>query len=126
MLQVTVPITVANNQSSVVHTITSAPSSNDSGVLVVYDVDTGGAFHAGDITVTLPDAGQFLNEGVKTLQITIGNQQSGHVEFVIESTDSDSNTVLNNSGATSPLPRGVIVTCTPFVYDGNHYWTVSG
>jgi len=126
MLQVTVPITVANNGSSVVHTITSTPSSNDSGVLVIYDVDTGGAYHAGDVTVTLPNAGEYLNEGVKTLQVMIGNQQSGDVEFVIESTDSDSNTVLNNSGATSPLGRGVIVTCTPFVYDGNHYWTVSG
>jgi hypothetical protein len=127
MLQVTVPITVANNGSSVTHTITSTPSSNDSGVLVIYDVNVSdGNYHAGSVTVTLPDAGPYLNEGIKKLQITMGHQRGAGGSFVIESTDSDSNTVFNASTAPTPLERGVIVTCTPFVYDGNHYWTVSG
>lgn len=132
MLQVTVPLTASSTGSSLTHAITSSPSSNDSGVVIVYDVTvTAGDYLWGDtFDITLPDAGPYLNEGIKTLELVHKESATDDVRITIAGTDSDGNTVLNNpvSGSTSSTHvywnAGVIIKCTPFVLGGNHYWTV--
>lgn len=132
MLQVTVPLTASSTGSNLTHTITSSPSSNDSGVVVVYDVTVTGTSSpwGDDFYITLPDAGPYLNEGIKTLELVHNESASNSVRIHMAGTDSDGNTVLNNpdSGSTSETyvywNAGVIIKCTPFVLGGNHYWTV--
>ena len=132
MLQVTVPLTASSTSSSLTHAITSSPSSNDSGVVIVYDVTvTGVSYPWGSaFGITLPDAGPYLNEGIKTLELVHKESATNNVRITIAGTDSDGNTVLNNpsSGSLSSTyvywNAGVIIKCTPFVLGGNHYWTV--
>lgn len=118
-------ITVASNGVNMTDTITAAPSSNDSGVLVVYTLSSGSAGHQGNLTVTLPDAANYVSEGVKDLTLIINYPPLpfGAGELIVNSTDSDGNAVYG--GPTGDVRQGTFVRCVPYVSGSSHFWTVS-
>ena len=119
-------------------TITATPSSSDSGVVVVYGITGQSVAHYADLTVTLPDAENYLSEGIKTLTLlidfdiqTIGATTTTDVEF--NSTDSGGNTVYAShvnatnprvSGKITEVFRGSLIQCVPYVRGSDHAWAV--
>lgn len=118
-------------------TITASPSSNDSGVVVVYGITGYSGSHYGDLTVTLPDAENYLSEGIKTLTLlidfditTIGSTTT---DVIFNSTDSGGNTVYASfvnasatrvSGKITGVFRGSLIQCVPYVRGSDHAWAV--
>lgn len=125
-------LTAATNGTQLSDTITAAPSSQDSGVLVVYTISVfNDREHRGNLTVTLPDAANYVSEGVKDLTILIAfncatDSGNSTPDLIINSTDSDGNTVYPSSPGASGIVRGTIVRCVPFVSGSSHLWAVSG
>ena len=124
--------TAATNGTQLSDTITAAPSSHDSGVLVVYTIDVyNEREHRGNLTVTLPDAANYVSEGVKDLTLLIAfncatDYGNSTPDLIFNSTDSDGNTVYAQSTATERIVRGSLVRCVPFVSGSSHLWAVSG
>ena len=117
-------ITVSTNGTNMTDTITAAPSSKDSGVLVVYTTSRDPAGHNGNLTVTLPDAANYVSEGVKDLTLLIGYPSGiGSPELFVNSTDSDGNPVYGGPGGT--VSQGTLVRCVPYVSGSSHFWAVS-
>lgn len=123
-------LTASANSTPLNDTITAAPSSHDSGVLVVYTITGSSAAHRANLTVTLPDAANYVSEGVKDLTLLIAfncaTDSSAKPDLIFNSTDSDGNTVYAQSTATEQIVQGSIVRCVPFVSGSSHLWAVSG
>jgi hypothetical protein len=117
--------TVASQGSTLNDTITASPTSSDSGVVVVYGINSQGNDHRGALNVTLPDAAGYLSEGVKTLTlITDFRVDAGSPtdDVNIGATDSGGNSVYGNTGNTNY--RGSIIQCVPYVRGTDHVWAV--
>ena len=117
-------LTASTNGTNMTDTITAAPSSNDSGVLVVYTTSRDPAGHNGNLTVTLPDAANYVSEGIKDLTLLIGYPSAGgSPELLVNSTDSDGNSVYG--GPSGTVSQGTFVRCVPYVSGSSHFWAVS-
>ena len=124
--------TAPTNGTALNDTITATPSSQDSGVLVVYTIDVfNNREHRGNLTVTLPDAANYVSDGVKDLTLLIAfncatDYGNSTPDLIFNSTDSDGNTVYASTLTNSEVVRGTIVRCVPFVSGSSHLWAVSG
>lgn len=116
--------TVASQGSSISDTITAAPTSSDSGVLVVYDINSQTYDHNGNLTITLPDAANYVSEGVKTLTILVAYRITSSADVIFASSDSDGNSVFAKTFTN--LTQGSFIQCIPFVSGSSHVWTVRG
>ena len=122
--------TFTNVNATLTDTITAFPSSNDSGVLVVYNFNSFTGGHKGNLEVTLPDAANYVSEGVKELMLLVAfncnttGSASEKPDVVISSTDSDGNTVY--APAITNVTQGALIRCIPFVSGSSHLWAVSG